>query len=335
VRRFTSNNRLRSLRFRSGALACVLSTFAGAARGDDEVRAVGALDWQRASGAESCLAGPALEQAVEERLARDVFVPRERADIRVEGRIGPVAGGGWKASLALSTARGEPVGTRELVTRAEHCSALDDSLALVVALMVDLPLEQVKERDRAAEQRRGAEQQRSPARVQATPIVLPPRTHAPRKGWQFAAGAAAVVSAGLLPGLAPGIELSAGIEPPSFWYTELSGAAWFEKTAGSAEAGSRFSFAALRLTSCPLQVGATSTRLYGCFGQLVGRLHAEGFGFDRNRERSRLVYDFELGLNLRQRLAGPVWLRTGLRGDVPLVRDLFHSTGADGAQIEH
>ena len=97
------------------------------------------LDVNRAEGAESCLEATALQTAVERRLERSVFVPPGRSAVGVKLHFERRADRTFVAEVELLDRHGTPLGRRELKTRAAHCSALDDSLALVVALLVDSP----------------------------------------------------------------------------------------------------------------------------------------------------------------------------------------------------
>ena len=221
------------------------------------------------------------------------------------------------AHIVLRSADGREFGTRDLGTTAPHCSALDDSLVLAIALMVDLSESELPHRAS------------SPAPVEPvrprrpTPIELPPRTHAPRQPWHLRAGVLASVAAGLLPGFAAGGVLSVGVEPPSFWLTELDVALWQERENAAGDEGARFSLVGLGLYLCPIGLGPQASRLAFCAGQELGRLRATGFGFDRNGDRTLLVYDLALRGRFSQRLAGPLRLLAGAGARFPLSRERF------------
>ena len=74
---------------------------------------------------------------------------------------------------------------------------------------------------------------------------------------------------------------------------------------------------------CPIGGEPNSTVFGLCFGQEVGQQIASGFGFDRNDERKRLVYDLSLRARLSQRVVGGVRLIAGVQGLLPLSRDRF------------
>ena len=252
-----------------------------------------ALDWHRSSAADDCLEEGDLAAGVEARLHHPVFGPRERADVIVGVRLGRRPQGSWLAQIELRTAKGQLVGTRELVTAAEHCSALDESLTLAIALMVDISADELPEPAREPAPR-------APRPVpQRAPIELPRQTHAPRKPWRFGAAALGTVALGLLPGVSPGVRVGFGAEPPAFWLTELYASWWPPQRDSSGDEGARLTLATLGLYLCPLELGTETTAAVFCFGQEVGQLTVSGFGFERNDERTRLTTTWASALGFR------------------------------------
>jgi hypothetical protein len=95
------------------------------------------LSVQQGEGTEACMSSSQLQHGVEKRLKRQVFVDAAHASLRL-AVIFSKTGADTEARIELGSIDGTPRGTRSLVT-ANHCSALDDSLALSVALLVDQP----------------------------------------------------------------------------------------------------------------------------------------------------------------------------------------------------
>src|SRR6187402_3530066 len=87
---------------------------------------------------ERCLDQQSLSHAVETRLQRRAFRADLPATLHVKIEIARDSVG-WSASLSMHDGSGAFLGRRSIVTEASDCSALDDSLALVVALLVDSP----------------------------------------------------------------------------------------------------------------------------------------------------------------------------------------------------
>jgi hypothetical protein len=310
---------------RFALLVLLLSGVAGAQ--DDFATA--RLEWQRAPGAEECVTRDALSRAVAERLARDPFVA-SGGDIVVRGKVRPLsAESGWSAELELVTSNGALIGTRTLQTEAEHCSALDESLPLVLALMLDVPRDEVR---RADERKAAAAPKPEPPRT--TPIALPRTVHAPREPWRFRAAALATGAVGLLPEPALGAGVTLGVEPPTFWLTELDATIWLPRDAEQDGGGARYRLLAVALHLCPFTIDAAPLRLDLCAGQRLGRLEASGFGFERNRDQIRLIYDVSVRARGWLELFGPVGLLFGVGAEVPLARDRFYFVAADGRQPE-
>src|SRR5258706_2877888 len=106
-----------------------------------EAALLAVLSVERGPGAEACLDESQLKRSVERRLKRSVFVSEADASLRLRVSFS-AHDGELEARIELSNIDGTPRGTRSLVTTG-HCSALDDSLALSVALLVDEPPEPV------------------------------------------------------------------------------------------------------------------------------------------------------------------------------------------------
>src|SRR3954471_2780913 len=96
------------------------------------------LDWQRGPDAERCISRDELARHTEAVLQHPVFSGQGPAAVRVRGGIGRDARGRWAATLALETADGRPLGTRELTSDGSDCRALDESVSVVLSLMVDV-----------------------------------------------------------------------------------------------------------------------------------------------------------------------------------------------------
>jgi hypothetical protein len=288
---------------------------AGTARAAEQRPVVAALALERDPSAEDCLEAAVLSSGVEARLQRSVFGPQEGADVVVAVRLSRQGEGAFTAAIELRSEDGQLVGTREIATRAEHCSALDEALELAIALMVDITVDELP-----PPVPRAAPPRPAPPR---TPITLPPRTPAPRQPWHFRAAVLAAAALGLLPAPAGGVRASFGVEPPSFFITELDFTWWPPESDSADAAGVRLRLAALGLYVCPVAVGPRTTRAWFCAGQEVGQLEASGFGFERNERRRRLSYDLGLRARFSQTVAGPFGLLLGVQALAPLSRDRF------------
>ena len=312
------------------------------------------LELSKGPETEQCVDRQSLARAVEARLQRRVFVTRSPATLSLKVSITRERRG-WSAALTLYDGAGGLLGRRSLVTEAAHCSALDDPLALVVALLVDSPLERLRD-DREAEAAprapgasagsdrapltvstprsdAGSESSASPSEPPRS-IRLPRDAPAPREPWRFRLSAAANAAIGVLPGLAPGIELGFAAQGPKLPELRLFAAAYAprEQRRPGADAGARFDALTLGFELCPLQLILGAARWFGCAGQSLGRLRAAAFGFDDNLSSSRMTYALLARSGVQFDLTARWAARVAVRAELPLARQVFGYGAREGGQ---
>lgn len=226
------------------------------------------LDYERGPGAAECLAPRELVTAVEQRLGRSVFVPAAAAEIQARVRA-QRSGRGFAIEVELRGRDDGSLGHRRLRTRARHCSALDDALTLVLSLAADVSTAPVRAAPRPA------------ALVPLeTAIEVPASTFAPRLGWHARGSVGVVAVSGLLPALGAGLAVELELRPPLFWPLWLRATLWRSQrvVAGTSEA--TFSAQTLELGVCPWTLDWEPFEFRSCVEQLLGRVRAEGLGFD-------------------------------------------------------
>lgn len=314
-------------RRRLALVAAILLQPAAALAGEGPVRA--RLDWQSSPG---CLDQQQLERAVRARLRRQPFVDAGSVDVVVRGRIVPAeANRGWAVEIQLIDPGGQLLGTRTLSSEAPRCSALDDSLPLVVALMIDMPRDELP-RPRPESSTAPATSGEPPWRPgvlalpepqpgAASPLNLEPRLEI-------------VTALGLTPELGLGLAAGALIEPPAFWAVDLEAAWWLPRSVDAGPSGSDFDLWTVGLQICPVEWKLGEGRLYGCAGQRVGILTVRGRGFAVNYEQSRIVYDVGLRARASLPLGRVLRLAAALGAELPLSRDRFFFATGDGRQRE-
>lgn len=291
------------------------------------------LELTRAETASSCLDASRLAKSVQARLRRQVFV-EVGATLRLEVSIerGPIA---WLARLTLSDSLGV-LGTRELSSESRHCSALDESLALVVALLVDTPPERAAPEPPATTESAGAATQRpliAPAAPQPTPLSIPADAFAPREPWSFDARLSATVSAGLVPNLGMGLEAGVGLRAPRGPWLRLLAELSFPREARIDEArGARFALRRAGLDVCGFELRAGPARVSGCLGQRVGLITVEGLGFQQNTASRRLAFALSGGLEGAIPIGRYFALSCGIRAELPFARDRFTGQTATGGE---
>jgi hypothetical protein len=290
-----------------------------------------ALTVEHGSGTSSCLEARQLERAVERRLKRRVFVSGARADLALRVVFARQAEQ-VEARIELANPDGTPRGSRTLVTSG-HCSSLDDSLALSVALLVDEPPDpEPAPAEPSAAPAAGAPKPptTSPARV----ITIPPEVAAPREPWHVRLGASAKGAWGVLPGVRPAFALHVTLVPSRFWPIQLQGDAFWPTDAARDEgSGARFRLFRAGLSLCPELLEQPVFAAAVCAGQRLSWLSVEGYGFDHDASQRRLGYALSLGGEGRLRLFAPISLRAFTGVEVPLVRDRFTSGGRNATEL--
>jgi hypothetical protein len=301
-----------------------------------------ALTVQQGRGAEACVQAEPLKRGVEKRLKRRVFVEPAQASLRLVVTFSR-RGADTEARIELSSIDGTPRGARSLVTSG-HCSALDDSLALSVALLVDQPPDPEVA---AAPPPPAAPAAPPPAAAPAgpppaaqhrgpppTPITLPDEVAAPREPWRADFGAGAVAAWGVLPVVKAGVLLQLKLVPRGFPTILLQGEGFWPATAErDASSGARFRLFRAELALCPTLHQRARVSFSLCAGQKLGWLSVEGYGFDHDKKDRRLVFALLAGGEGKLRLFAPISLRAYLGAEVPLARDRFHSGGRNATQL--
>jgi hypothetical protein len=297
------------------------------------------LDVRREAGAEGCVDARRLTKSVEVRLRRRVFVAAD-GDLTLQVVLSR-QGEAWRALITLADAAGA-LGRREITTLAAHCSALDDSLGLVVALLVDTPPQRPRaEQAERAEVPPAHEAAASPSpsptesSQQATSLSLPEDTLAPREPWQFALRASGLGVLGAAPGVAAGMSAGIAAKPPRGPWLRLLGEVVLPKSRTTAAgAGAELAAQRLGLDVCAPVWGARAIRLDGCVGQRLGRLSVQGLGFDYNLKTTRAYFGLDAGLDATVPLARYLSLLAGVRLELPLTRDTFTGRAESSGNVE-
>lgn len=279
---------------------------------------------QHGASTQDCLSEAKLRAGVERRLKRRVFVEPARAGLKLEVAY-ERRGSEVEARITITSADGTPRGTRSLVTEG-HCSRLDDSLALSVALLVDQPPE--PEPPSPAPPPTSPSAPPAPARRPATAIEIPRDVSAAREPWQLRLGVALLTAFRVLPDLKPGLGLNMTVVPHQFVPLTLQAEAFGVATSErDARSGARFRLLRAGLGVCPELSASSERSLSACFGQKLAWMTVQGFGFDRDARQRSLGFSLAAGAAGRLQLVAPVWLRGYLGAEVPLVRDSWNSGG--------
>jgi hypothetical protein len=317
------------------ALALMLAN-AGIARADtarDRAR-TSSLSWVRTEGADACIASKPLAERVERILGRTVFVSASDAELAIEGRVerraspispgasgAPGPPGGWRAVLRVADANGTVVGTREIEVDGEDCHALDDSVAFVVAVMID------PDADR-----------RPKPTAPTTPVAPPVAPSVAPQRWQLHVSGGAEAALGLLPSIAMGPLARLRIGAP-VWAAEISGTYLVPQTQGvevqGAHAEVEWSLAFAGAALCPrfFATADGALSLVACAGVDAGSFRSRGSGFLLTSDSTDAIVLARAGLRGEWRFARRFFAALEPRAAVPLARERYEYTDASGASV--
>lgn len=282
-------------------------------------RATASLEWNRSTEAAGCLEAPVLASMVEAVLQRTVFVSAAQADLRIRVNLDRPDQEQWSAAINLEDPNGKKLGHRELTVRAPQCSAIDDSLALVVSLMVDVTRESVRPQPVLVRPIPPIETnfaQQSSANTRHTDLLL-----------------LASARIGQLPGLGRGITMAGEWGPKRSWYVLVSATLWAPAQMSNENSGAKFWLGSAETSLCGSASLRWRSELSLCVGQEFGLLDARAYGFDANREKSAVLYDLTVRLRATWWATSAFGVHLGIGAGMPLVQDEFFGTRADGSTV--
>ena len=301
------------------------------------------LAFVRTAEATDCIAAPALEREIVRRMRRDPFTGPVRQWIEaVVGR----ADNTYTVQLFERDLAGKTLGTRTLRSEAGDCHELDEAMVLAIALIID-PSAQLA--PRAAR----ASSESAPSSAGPTPIASSEPVLAPEPAPELApevrapaapasqcvsqpkaalpalpkAAPAAFVSAdvvlvhGVLPGFAPGAELSSQLRLDRAGRYALRLSALFlpEVQASSALGEFSFGLSALEVGACRV-AWDPRWRLFACAAFGVGAVHAVVQDLAPLQPGDRLWLALRAEVGAAVRVVGPLWFDARLFDLIALQR---------------
>lgn len=268
-----------------------------------------------------------------------MFVSASQAELSIEGRIEPRSKRGYVAVVSVDDRSGRPLGSRKLATSRADCRALDQTVALAIALMVDPD---------AALSRKPARQAAAPPPVSAprprviekrVPVYVPVPIERPppalRPNWRGDVFAAVSAGAGYLPNPSLAAVGGASLEPPHFVSLEAVVTVFLPQQE-PAPRGATVSFflAKMGLFVCPLSRRGQTLAGRVCGGTEGGIMIATGHGFDADHAGVRPQFAVAARARLSVKILGPLALAGALSGSIPLEREQFVYHEASGTQVK-
>jgi hypothetical protein len=258
------------------------------------------LEWSGPGPEDNCLGRDRLENAVDDYLGRPAFsVPP--ADTTLQVRIKSRGEQGYRALITLrETATGRVLGERELVSKLQLCSGLDEALELTVALMVDSDWAGAAEPSPAPEE--------SPSSPVETPEAPAPKS---RRPWQFGIEGVALAGFGALPHPGAGAEVALTAAPIPWFMMRLHGRGFLPSSASAGSAEVEMTLLAAGLALCPRAVPDSSWAVAVCAGFESGLLLSAPSGLEGGHDETRGWFGGSFGARAELRLSQ----RFGLLGE--------------------
>lgn len=255
------------------------------------------LEWRAPP---ECIRARELDHLVTTELGRSAFDPTAR-ELVVRGRVTLSPNGTYRTDVELLRASGDVLGVRRIDSDNRQCRSLDEALAVMLAIMLN-----VNREERAHE---------APSRVT----------------WRAAVGG--FVSLGRMPGA--GLEVLASGGPVWRGVTSFDAELGLElgPSRSVAEGSVEARAGTVRLGLSPVLFGGTpelSLRLGGG----AGLLEATAAGFDRVTRRVRPTAEGRVGLRLAFPVARPLLLEIAADFGVMPLRPSFSVVNAGGSREE-
>ena len=298
------------------AMAIGVTTRAGPPDAQDmEIR----LSWVREEGAADCPDARVIEQRAKAWLGRDPFSPAAEtaAEITVARRAD-----GFVARIRVRGKDGVVVGERVLTSEEPRCETLASAVAFALALQVDP--------EAALRPKRLAKVEPPPRAAPAAPAppertakpVEPPRRTSPREA-SLSVGAVAV--AGLVPGLAGGARLAAGLAWTPRWRVVLSTLLVPEQRTADRSVG--FGLSALGAGACLDLLDGSVAQLAPCAELHGGEVHALVYALEPAPPGTRFWSAASAAARLKFRVFKPLSVELGAGLVLPFTRPRFQVEG--------
>lgn len=281
------------------------------------------LSWLRMPGADACISTQALARAVEDRLARKVFVSAAEADVSVEGRIEKQKDGRWHASVTLRDAKGEKLGTRDLEseTRDASCASMNEPVALVIAVMIDPDAAMRKRPEPPPPPPTPSATAEPPPPAPAPAPPPPPAPEPPRADpWRFEGAGVLTMAGGMTPSTAAGGGVEGMISIPGIPIGLRGyGNVFLPTTASKDGAIANYDLLYVGSALCPTLRGTVN--LMACIGGHLGGVRPRAQTRDRGISEDPMpIWNVMLEARIRVPIVAPLAAFGGLGGGIPLLR---------------
>jgi hypothetical protein len=248
-----------------------------------------------------CIQAAPLARAVEARLGRAAF--GSEPEFLIDGVLERGRPSGWKAVLTLVDGEGTVLGSREVSTPEEACTAIEPRLVLVLALMID----PAALSGAAPEASPEPELPQAPEVSEPAPLPVPDEPLRVPFERRRPSRTEAVLSTGATGSTGLGLRVVAGVAG-SVWFRpgEWAGLVRMGVYPYSAfeKAGGRIvlSSATLEAGVCPLSAGDGAWLVSGCVTAMISSVYVNSSGFLQTRDELLARGDAGLRVQLQRQL---------------------------------
>lgn len=298
-----------------------------------------ALNWVREPGAEGCVSSRALSRMLE-KVTGPVLRTEEEATLSVECSVRRDAARGFQVRIRVLNRAGTAIGERELSTRGPECSALTQSVLLVIAMIVSpesvergLPNEVLDQLSESRRQEALAQVTDTTPTPPAEPQLdsqpkSPERAIAPSPRARVEALGALLLGYGFVPGFTPGVRVGARVTTLRGWSASLAGDLWAPRnvavdTLRTLDGGVDFGAVHLASALCGDLLAARRFAFGACAGGIVGARWADARALASRSGELTPYVALTLGTEARFELSSRWALRAGATTLLSLARQRF------------
>ncbi len=312
------------------------------------------LHWVREQGSEDCFDGSTLAKRVEQRRGARLFSAPTDADVLVEGRVTRTQEG-YRAELRTFEAGGALLGSRNVVSQRATCAELSETVAVVLAVMLDpeggalqraTPSssgEDVATSNSTGDGASTGDDASTGDKIETEPAQCPSAENAQlaaaspqESALQKEVSAFGRYAYGHVPTGSFGGGVALELRFRRLGGARFEAVTFAEQTfelSGQARAGSTVRVLFASAGYCPLWGEIGRFRASACASLAAGALQSRGFGFDVQRDHTTTLLDAGLSIRGAVRLFGPVGLSAGAGVTTPMLRTQLEATTQDGTHV--
>jgi hypothetical protein len=254
--------------------------------------------WTQAQGGDECIGQDDLATKVQAAIGRtsQTLLPDGRPDLAiVRGSIGKdPSGQGWAAAIEVRRGDGPPL-RRELRLSAANCRQLDETIVLVVEMLLDAAILQEK----------------PPSVVENS-----------RPKLAVSLGPDVAIGIGMLPGISFGLGLVSETEIHPLWPIAVWGHFWSPTIMTAAALPGQWEAWTFGAAACRLTFPGNVLTLFGCVGGSGGWINSHGVAslgvLNSTNDALRTYVEIDARVGVRLRIVGPIVARLALGAGVPV-----------------